>query len=256
MKELWTVSKAISQEQTEYMNGVRRQREGAHAEAVRAALVRIDPDLTFGNADLGAGSQPLTWGTGMTRANQAAFTENVHRAFPDRLIECARDGGRPLRVRVTAGRAHYQARGSYERIPAEHFVSTRGLLEALDHPDVTAADTDTDAVRADRLRLRLRMRFVTRHPVRKGDVPSRYDNVLDTPENRERLQTVIDAWPSDTADRYFIKRMGKSPVLVAEDGRLYLRSKKNVGTLDGAPVSELTSERISYLKNIDSSSYL
>lgn len=229
--------RALSSAQNDFDAQVRQQRERAHSAALRAALNRADPELSFGSVDLGGGEQPLRWGSGMTRAKQALFTEHVHDAFPDRLLEQARDCGRPLRVRMTTARAHYQSSGAYERVPAVHFVSTRDLLEAVD--ELSAADVGGEN-RASQLRMQ--MGRATRHVVPKGSVPQRYAAVDDTEQNRERLQTLIDNWPTESDDRYLVKRLGSAPTLVSVDGKLFLNSKKKVGTLDGRPVSELTTD--------------
>lgn len=223
---------------------VRIRRAEAHAAALRATVARVNPDLTFGSADPAKGSQPVVWGTGMTRAKQRDFTANLHAAYPDRLIEHARDSGRPLRVRVTSSRAHYQPTGAHERIPAAHFIDARELIKSAD------AVGDGGGVEAVRIsQLQTRAGYSTRYTEPRGSLP-RVGGVPDTPENRGALESALEAW-SDGDNPYYDKRfrsrMGKDPQIVDKNGMLYVTSKKNVGSLPGAPVAELTTNGAQYV---------
>lgn len=216
---------------------VRARRGAAHASALRATLEQVDPAVTFGGADLGAGDQPVVWGTGMTKAKRAQFAEALSCAYPDRLIEHARDNGRPLRVRVTSARAHYQPSGARERIPAAHYLDARELIAAAEA--VGDADIDPE-VRA--ARLQLAAGYTTRYTEARTAVPAQ-GGVADTEANRAALEAAFAAWsPShnEYSDKRFAARMGSAPQIHAVDGMLYVTSKKRVAALDGAPVAELT----------------
>lgn len=216
---------------------VRARRSEACASALRATLERVDPAIAFGAADLGAGDQPVVWGTGMTKAKRARFAEALSSAYPDKLIEHARDNGRPLRVRVTSARAHYQPSGARERIPAAHYLDARDLIAAAE----AAGDADVEPeIRA--ARLQLSAGYTTRYTEARTAVPSQ-GGVVDTQANRAALEAAFAAWnPShnEYSDKRFAARMGSSPKIHAVDGMLYVTSKKRVAALDGAPVAELT----------------
>lgn len=219
---------------------VRTQRSKAHAAALRSTLEQANPDLSFGTTDLSEGAQPVVWGTGMTKAKQAQFVDSVHSAYPDQLVERARDNGRPLRVRVTSSRAHYQPSGAHERVPAAHYLDASDLIaaaRAVDHE----ADDETDAETRSS-RIQLNAGYASRYTEARSAPPSR-GGVPDTAANRAALEAAFAAWsPSHNPymDKRFAAKMGSSPEIRAVDGMLFVVSKKRVPPLSGNPVAELT----------------
>ena len=227
--------RALNKALLDARQAVQHRRAEAHATALRATLLQVNPDLRFGSADLVAG-RPVVWGTGMTKAKQARFAADLHAAYPDQLLDHARDGGRALRVRATSSRAHYQPSGAHEAVPAAHYLDARDLIAAaratenVGDPLVRAAQLQTKA------------RYATRYTVARFAVPSS-GGVPDTAANREALEAAFHAW-SGTDNPYYDKRfattLGSSPKIHAADGMLYVTSRKRVPSLPGKPIAELT----------------
>lgn len=216
---------------------VRAQRSQAHAAALRSTLTQVNPDLSFGASDLGAGAQPVIWGTGMTKAKQAQFAGSVHSAYPDRLVEHARDRGRSLRVRVTSSRAHYQPSGAHERVPAAHYLDAHDLISAARAGNDADCDAETRCSR-----IQLYAGYASRYTEARDATPLR-GGVPDTAANRAALEAAFAAWsPTNNpyADKRFTAKMGSSPKIHADNGMLYVVSKKRVPSLPGNPVAELT----------------